>query len=951
MTVLVNKTTTPVSVFYYDASNREQQTTLNPGKQFVVNGAIHPSTQALIKAKVLAVTSSSTPDQRSYTLAFGTPLVWAQGWRLNATYKAGFVVLYNGKTFVAVQDHVALNPPAEEDPRWELLSLKSFAAAFDFLVTVADDGALISYDATHDEWILAKLTDANVQGISASKITDMDAVFASLIPSAGGTMTGQLALVGNPTENLHAAPKQYVDGFLSKAGGTMAGDIVLAGNPTSALHATPKQYVDTFLPLAGGTLTGPITLSGAPTDSLHAASKQYVDGFLPLAGGTMAGFLSLSGNPTQNLHAAPKQYVDTFLPKAGGTLTGALTLSGAPTQNLHAATKQYVDGFLPLAGGTMSGFLSLSGAPTLGAHATTKTYVDGFLSKAGGVMIGAITGSHGLLPLSGGTMTGPIVLPTGDPTNARHAAHKQYVDARLLRAGDTLTGQLNLLSTTLNAGTGLYEASDYGVPAWKSGLLQVNYPATYLTTSYVAVAGTGTFVFRGFQESTLDLHTNAPFPNRVMTVSNDGQANLYVVGQSETVVLAPGETLSLLPSGLDFIVVSRGTVPDVGASLAVASVGSEVAGTKNVTFSLYDVTKATTAISLVENPSVGVLRFTVSDASNIQLGSKIFVTGTSIYDGEYLVHAISGSLISVQTNTPFTTTRTGSMGVVRLTSRSTTLALLALVSDTVNAWDGAAGAAMSMVSGGVFQARSPAGNGYRLDGTGGSLVLNLDEQYDGYRILYVHLLTVGRSTPVRSTLVSDVAKLTLNIVAGTNNGGLLQLELASVAGFQSGDVVTLAGTGTAKDGNRTISDVLTGPPRIRLITSYTAVSTGTVTNNQALLLTVTETAGLAVNDYVYLKNLPCLGAQRITKQVLGTTDTTIIIKDFSQSFDAALGKVGVAEQACITQVEFLENSSSSSSSSSIRSSQSSASSVNSSSSSSFSSLSSNSSSSSSSSSP
>lgn len=48
-----------------------------------------------------------------------------------------------------------------------------------------------------------------------------------------------------------------------------------------------------------------------------------------------------------------------------------------------------------------------------------------------------------VLPLSGGTMTGHIVLP-GNPTVDKQAAPKQYVDTRLPLAGGTLTGPLLL---------------------------------------------------------------------------------------------------------------------------------------------------------------------------------------------------------------------------------------------------------------------------------------------------------------------------------------------------------------------------------------------------------------------------------------------------------------------------------------------------------------------------
>jgi hypothetical protein len=54
----------------------------------------------------------------------------------------------------------------------------------------------------------------------------------------------------------------------------------------------------------------------------------------------------------------------------------------------------------------------------------------------------------GLLPLSGGTLTGALTLPASDPSGANDAARKAYVDAqrdtRLALAGGTLTGALTL---------------------------------------------------------------------------------------------------------------------------------------------------------------------------------------------------------------------------------------------------------------------------------------------------------------------------------------------------------------------------------------------------------------------------------------------------------------------------------------------------------------------------
>lgn len=98
--------------------------------------------------------------------------------------------------------------------------------------------------------------------------------FTQKLPLAGGTMTGDIVLAGDPTSALHPATKQYTDAAdalrVLKAGDTMTGPLVLPGNPASALQAAPKQYVDAAqaaaaaesVSIAGGdTITGPTGLT------------------------------------------------------------------------------------------------------------------------------------------------------------------------------------------------------------------------------------------------------------------------------------------------------------------------------------------------------------------------------------------------------------------------------------------------------------------------------------------------------------------------------------------------------------------------------------------------------------------------------------------------------------------------------------------------------------------
>ena len=85
---------------------------------------------------------------------------------------------------------------------------------------------------------------------------------------------------------------------------------------------------------------------------------------------------------------------------------------------MQAATKHYVDAqaaiSLPISGGTLTGPLALPSNPASALQAAPKQYVDSQIAYA--------------LPLAGGTLSGALILP-GDPTTALQAATKHYVDS------------------------------------------------------------------------------------------------------------------------------------------------------------------------------------------------------------------------------------------------------------------------------------------------------------------------------------------------------------------------------------------------------------------------------------------------------------------------------------------------------------------------------------------
>jgi len=120
----------------------------------------------------------------------------------------------------------------------------------------------------------------------------------AFIFQAGGTAL----LTLNPTLSQFSGPLQMGGPLTIGPGYTLT----LAQNPTGNLEAATKQYVDSQIAASGvtsfNTRSGAVTLTGADVSGVGA---------LMLAGGTMTGALGLAADPTTNTQAATKHYVDT----------------------------------------------------------------------------------------------------------------------------------------------------------------------------------------------------------------------------------------------------------------------------------------------------------------------------------------------------------------------------------------------------------------------------------------------------------------------------------------------------------------------------------------------------------------------------------------------------------------------------------------------------------------
>jgi hypothetical protein len=336
---------------------------------------------------------------------------------------SGQVLKWNGSSFVAGTDDAGSG---------------SFAGLSDVDTTGAVNGSVIKYNGS--TWVVGadnNTTDAStLNGQAGSYYLDYSNFTntpAAALPLTGGTLTGALTLSADPTLNLHAATKQYVDASTVSSINDLA-DVDTTGITSgqvlkwngSAFVAGADIGVSDPLQLGSGTVNNPTYSFGADT----AAGMFYAGGEVSFADGGNTTFSIGSSwincvnkrlanvlDPTSSTDGASKNYVDNAdnlkLNLSGGTLTGALTLSGAPTNSLHAATKAYVDtavsgvdlsSKVSKSGDTMTGDLILNADPTVALGAATKQYVD---ANAGGSANALeFPDAESLLPVGLGTNSG-----------------------------------------------------------------------------------------------------------------------------------------------------------------------------------------------------------------------------------------------------------------------------------------------------------------------------------------------------------------------------------------------------------------------------------------------------------------------------------------------------------------------------------------------------------------
>ena len=235
----------------------------------------------------------------------------------------------------------------------------------------------------------------------------------------GGTLTGALTLNADPTTNLGAATKQYVDteisGLVASAPATLdtLNELAAALGDDANFSTTVTNSIATKLPLAGGTMTGTIVFDAAQT----------FDGRDVSADGTKLDGIEAGADVTDAANVEP--LVDAHLNTS--TATSGEYLSWNGTDYDWAAvpvgyTDSDVDTHLNTSGATSGQYLGWNGTDYAWSTVDLSTKLD----LTGGTLTGAITGTSA-------TFSGDVSAANFNTTS----------DATLKTNVETLTGSLD----------------------------------------------------------------------------------------------------------------------------------------------------------------------------------------------------------------------------------------------------------------------------------------------------------------------------------------------------------------------------------------------------------------------------------------------------------------------------------------------------------------------------
>jgi len=357
------------------------------------------------------------------------------------------------------------------------------------------------------------LTVSGLDGIVVTETAALILVSGTQVLRSGDTMTGFLILNANPTANLHAATKQYVDAAVGGSLTVREDNVVIASgiaqlNFTNGLDVVSGSGQAT-ISIDETELTSVVFLTGAQTIS---GVKTFANPAVFLSDVAISGTVLTTEFLTVE---------DNFI-ILNSTVTGTAILDGGIAINrgvsLDAIIRwnETLDVFQAGISGSeetivlQSALVAASGvlaASDLAISGVLQAGIDTKVSKAGDIMLGNLTlsGANLLTAVSGTGTIGALATPflTGffdraygatTPVSGTELTSKAYVDAQVAGAAVVVNKDGNPVvsgASVLNFTTGLIVTSGAGVATIAVDFTALN--GVVYTSGNQTISGTKTF--------------------------------------------------------------------------------------------------------------------------------------------------------------------------------------------------------------------------------------------------------------------------------------------------------------------------------------------------------------------------------------------------------------------------------------------------------------------------
>ena len=400
--------------------------------------------------------------------------------------------------------------------------------------------------------------------------------------------SGAVMLDRDPTANLQAATKQYVDSktagnYLPLTGGVLSGrlDISYTASTTSCqLFLAPANF-------SGNALEGKLRFGGTfgvgVGDTGVRLASSLRSGFRSNAWGYEYLDVWINNGVPNDASSDINQVQVASFNRYGITMPAsmAITLSADPTANLQAATKQYVDGiilrqggpWLPLTGGEITGALYVDGVFTAGANSSTLSGIGTW----GLALTNNMTQGQGEVDFVS------LYTPYGGfRWYQMQAGYVPSVLAQIYPNGTFAIWGLGIVYNGVPHGGNTIGFSWYGgwINAYVDGTF-VGYLVTsdFLSQNYLALSGgtmSGGIRFTGVASGWSDLSKQLSLGNNSgFSVDSGGTLN-YVIGGVSNVFVAGGFVGQISATGLNNFNIGQ-TTPGWAKFWGVTIAGGSVA--------------------------------------------------------------------------------------------------------------------------------------------------------------------------------------------------------------------------------------------------------------------------------------------------------------------------------------------------------------------------------------